>query len=174
MKGEPAAGTEAVRPLPSGPARGRLRAPGSKSHTNRALIVAGLAAAPCLVRNPLASDDGLAMRSGISALGAAVEDVAGGWLVKGTGGRPRPAPATVVDARLSGTSLRFLVAAAALADKPVLVTGEPPLLARPIEPLLSALRALGADARGEQRDGAERPPVWTGGRRPAGGAVTVD
>jgi 3-phosphoshikimate 1-carboxyvinyltransferase len=129
--------------LPNAPVRARLRAPASKSVTNRLLVVAALAEGESRLRGPLASDDTHAMRDAVTALGAAVEDRADGWLVRGTGGR-LTAPAAPIDARLSGTTMRFVTALAALADGRVTVTGRAPLLRRPMEPLAAALRALEA------------------------------
>ena len=61
----------------------------------------------------------------------------------GTGGR-LASPARPLDARLSGTTMRFLAAAATLTPAGATVTGGAPLLRRPVGPLVAALRALGA------------------------------
>ncbi|MGH8907467.1 MAG: 3-phosphoshikimate 1-carboxyvinyltransferase [Egibacteraceae bacterium] len=158
----------AVEVLPSGPVRAMLRAPASKSVTNRLLVIAALAEGRSVLRHPLDSDDTQAMRDAVSALGSEVEDTPDGWRVVGTGGRLRLAER--IDARLSGTTLRFVTAMAALAGGPVTVTGAPPLLRRPIGPLVAALRVLGADVA----DGDGLPPVRLGGGGLKGGEVEVD
>jgi len=155
--------------VPAGPVRARLDAPASKSVTNRALACAALASGESLLRGPLRSDDAEAMRAAVSAMGAAVGEAEGGaWLVRGTGGRPR-SPAGPVDARLSGTTLRFVAALATVTPAGATVGGLPGLLARPVGPLTAALRALGAGAT--DRDGF--PPVRLAGGGLAGGSVTV-
>jgi 3-phosphoshikimate 1-carboxyvinyltransferase len=160
----------AIEVAPSGPVHARLRAPASKSVTNRLLVIAALAEGNSFLRDPLDSDDTRACRSAVSALGAAIADEQGGWRVRGTGGRLRAASGTVINARLSGTTLRFVTALAALADGPVTVTGAPPLLRRPIGGLVTALRALGADAA----DAGGVPPVQLDGGGFRGGLVEVD
>ncbi|MGH8896024.1 MAG: 3-phosphoshikimate 1-carboxyvinyltransferase [Egibacteraceae bacterium] len=160
----------AVEVSPSGPVHARLRAPASKSVTNRLLVIAALAEGSSLLRGPLDSDDTRAMRRAVLALGAQVSDAPEGWRVTGTGGRPHPAPGAVVDARLSGTTLRFVTAMATLADGPVTVTGARALLRRPVGALVAALRALGADAA----DAGGLPPVRLGGGGLRGGPVEVD
>ncbi|HWH32683.1 MAG TPA: 3-phosphoshikimate 1-carboxyvinyltransferase [Egibacteraceae bacterium] len=158
----------AVRVQP-GRAAGALAAPGSKSVTNRLLVLAALAEGDSALRHPLDSDDTRAMRRLVAALGADVRDGEGAWHVRGTGGR-LSAPGAPVDVLLSGTTMRFGAALATLADGPVELTGGPSLLRRPIAALTGALRDLGADVR--DRDG--HPPVRTGGGGLRGGPVRVD
>lgn len=160
--------------VPTGPLAGAVAPPASKSVTNRLLLLAALADGTSVLRNPLTSDDSAAMRDVVGGLGAAVWDVgrpgeAGhAWRVAGTGGRVTPA-ADLLDCRLSGTTIRFGAAAAALADGEVTLTGAAPLRRRPIGPLVDALRRLGATVH----DTAGYPPVAVGGGLD-GGAVVVD
>jgi 3-phosphoshikimate 1-carboxyvinyltransferase len=154
----------AVEVLPSGPVHAHVAAPGSKSVTNRVLVLAALADGESLIDGGLESDDSAAMRRVIIGLGARIDR----WRVTGTGGR-LAVPGAPLDAGLSGTTMRFGTALAALAPGTVILTGRPPLLRRPIAPLTAALRALGADAR--DRDGF--PPVQVGGGFD-GGTVVVD
>lgn len=154
---------------PAGPVQASLAAPASKSVTNRMLVCAALADGTSLLRRPLHSDDSEAMRVALGQLGASVHEVEDGWRVEGTSGRLVP-PAEPLDARASGTTMRFLVALAALAPGPVVVAGRPGLLARPVGPLVAALRQLGA--RLEDRDG--HPPVRVGGGGMSGGEVELD
>jgi len=158
----------AVTVVPAGGVDLCLAAPASKSVTNRALVVAALAKGTSRLRRPASSEDARAMRGAVAALGAQVDDDGQDWVVAGTDGRPR-APRTPIDAVLSGTTMRFVMAVAALAPSPVTITGAPGLLRRPIGPLSDALRGLGAQVA--DRDGL--PPVTVGGGL-RGGAVTVD
>jgi 3-phosphoshikimate 1-carboxyvinyltransferase len=159
-------GPVAVRPAR---ASGALAAPGSKSVTNRLLVLAALAAGDSLLRRPLDSDDARAMRALIEGLGAVVTDDAAGWRVRGTGGRPRPTTGEL-HAGLSGTTMRFGAALAALADAPVTVTGDAPMLRRPVGALTETLQALGADVRDERG----LPPVRLGGGGLRGGEAAID
>jgi 3-phosphoshikimate 1-carboxyvinyltransferase len=154
---------------PIGPVRARLAAPASKSVTNRMLVCAALAEGISLLRRPLDSDDSAAMRSALHQLGADVREAAGAWSVEGTGGR-LAVPAALLDARASGTTMRFLASVATLASGPVTVSGRPGLLARPVGPLVAALRQLGG--RLDDHDGF--PPVTTAGGGLRGGEVTLD
>ncbi len=160
---------DVVELVPAGPLRARLDAPASKSVTNRALVCAALAHGDSVLAGALASDDADAMRGGIAALGAAVAGAGrSAWRVRGTGGRPR-SPDRPLDARLSGTTMRFLAAVATLAPAGATVAGHPGLLARPVGPLTAALRALGASVA----DADGFPPVTASGGGLAGGPVTV-
>jgi len=162
-------GGEVLELEPAGPVEARLEAPASKSVTNRMLVCAALAGGTSLLRRPLRSDDSAAMRVALGELGAVVRDDPAGWSVEGTAGR-LAIPGGPLDARASGTTMRFLVALAALAPGPVLVSGRPGLLARPVGPLVAALRQLGA--RVDDHDG--RPPVTVAGGGLAGGEATLD
>jgi 3-phosphoshikimate 1-carboxyvinyltransferase len=166
----------ALELLPAGPVAMRLAAPASKSVTNRALLCAALASGTSRLHGAAASDDAEAMVAALVALGAEVEGTdrraplpPGTWTVEGTGGR-LASPTRPLDARLSGTTLRFLAAAAVLAPHGATVTGQAPLRRRPVGPLVAALRALGA----EVADHGGRPPVTAAGGGLAGGPVTVD
>jgi 3-phosphoshikimate 1-carboxyvinyltransferase len=162
----------ALELLPAGPVSLRLAAPASKSVTNRALLCAALADGTSHLTGAQPSDDAEAMAAALAMLGATVDLGAPGsavWTVTGTGGR-LVGPGRPLDARLSGTTMRFLAAAATLTPHGATVTGQPPLLRRPIGPLVAALRALGAEVA--DRDG--RPPVTAAGGGLAGGQATVD
>lgn len=154
--------------------------PGSKSETNRALLLAALAEGTSTISGGLVADDTTSMVEGLRLLGAGInvaEEGAGGrsWLVSGTGGRLTGG--VEIDAGLAGTTLRFLVAAATLASAPIVVTGPPALRRRPVAPFLAALRGLGALVEGTRdAEGVERVPVRSGGRagHRLGGQVTLD
>ncbi|HET9291246.1 MAG TPA: hypothetical protein VFQ49_09195, partial [Actinomycetes bacterium] len=157
----------ALELVPAGPVALRLAAPASKSVTNRALLCAALADGASRLDGAAPSDDAEAMAAALPLLGARVD--ASSWTVTGTGGR-LASPTRPLDARLSGTTMRFLAAAATLTLAGATVTGAPPLLRRPVGPLVAALRALGA----EIRDQGGLPPVTAAGGGLDGGRATVD
>jgi 3-phosphoshikimate 1-carboxyvinyltransferase len=158
----------ALELVPAGPVALRLAAPASKSVTNRALLCAALADGTSRLLGAAPSDDADAMAAALAELGAGV-DRGGVWTVTGTGGR-LVSPTRPLDARLSGTTMRFLAAAATLTPSGATVTGQAPLLRRPVGPLVATLRALGAGVR----DQGGRPPVTAAGGGLDGGRATVD
>jgi len=166
-----AAPPEALEVAVRGPLDARLRVPGSKSVTNRALVAAALADGPGRLHGPLASDDTRVMRECLGALGCPVEGDGDSWLVDGGGGRLR-APTAPLFTGNSGTTARFLCAAACLADGPVLIDGTPRMRERPIEDLTRALAQLGGASAIEGRDGC--PPVRVAGGGLAGGEARID
>ena len=157
--------TEALTIQPPGqPLRGRVSPPGSKSITNRALLLAGLAAGESRLTGALKSDDTRHMANALRAMGVAVEEPEEtGFVVRGSG-RLR-APAEPLFLGNAGTAVRFLTAAAALAGGAVVLTGDAHMRKRPIAPLVEALRSLGVEA--EAPTGC--PPVTVRGRGGAGG-----
>lgn len=159
--------TGAVR-VNGGRVEGAIAAPASKSVTNRLLIIAALARGRSVLTQPLESDDTLAMAALVTGLGAKVSFEGERWVIDGTGGDLRPVHPEL-NARLSGTTMRFGIALAALGRSAVTVTGLPSLLRRPVGPLTTALRELGAQA--SDHDG--HPPVSVSGPL-RGGAVEVD
>src|SRR5438093_2185445 len=96
-----------LRIEPRGPLDARVRVPGSKSVTNRALLAAALADGASELSGALASDDTAVMVASLSALGCAVAATAEPWRVVGGGGRLR-APAAPLFIGNSGTTARFL------------------------------------------------------------------
>ena len=132
--------------------------PGSKSITNRALLVAALADGRSELRGALHSDDTRYMAAALAALGIAVEsDEANARFQVVGGGGAFPAPEADLFVGNSGTSMRFLTAALPLGRGRYRIDGVPRMRQRPIAPLLAALADLGADARGEAETGC--PPV---------------
>ena len=149
---------------------GDIRIPPSKSHTIRAAVFAGLARGTSVIHCPLKSDDTLACLGALRQLGAEVTED-DNWTVKGFNGRPR-VPDAPLDVKNSGTSLRFLSAVAALADGEIEITGDDSAQTRPMEPLLNALRSLGA-VMAESKKKKGRAPLTVRGRA-AGGMASVD
>jgi 3-phosphoshikimate 1-carboxyvinyltransferase len=119
---------------------GTLRAPGSKSETHRAFLLAAQSDVPCRVRFPLRSEDTTATLACMRALGARLhlqdEDIQ--FLPS-----PLRVPAEPLDCANSGTTLRLLAATAARLARDVVLTGDASLRARPNDALLHALGTLG-------------------------------
>jgi 3-phosphoshikimate 1-carboxyvinyltransferase len=156
---------------PRGPLDASVRVPGSKSVTNRTLLIAALAKGDSELRGALASDDTRVMLEALGGLGCAVRQGADSWQVRGTGGVLR-APDGPLMVGNSGTTARFLTVAAALADGPVVIDGSPRMRERPIEDLARALVALGVPVEILGHDGC--PPVRVAGGGLPGGEVAVD
>ena len=156
-------------PAADGPVRAVVTLPGSKSMTNRALVLAALADGPSLVANPLQARDTLLMAGAVTALGAAVGTGAGGGWPVAPG---QPTGDTRVDVGNAGTVMRFVPPVAALAAASVEFHGDSRASQRPVGPLLAALRELGAVID----DGGHGAIPFTvrGTGSLAGGAVTVD
>jgi 3-phosphoshikimate 1-carboxyvinyltransferase len=157
-------------PHATAPVHATVTIPGSKSQTNRALVLAGLAAArgqgTSTVSGALRSRDTDLMIGALRALGLSV-DGAGAELT--VGGRIAPGPGARVDCGLAGTVLRFVPPLAALADAVVEFDGDEQARARPIAPLLDALRVLGV-----RIDGTGLPFRVHGSGSVAGGTVAID
>lgn len=170
MKTSEPPSTQSTLTVIPGQVSGQVAAPSSKSVTNRAVLLAGLAVGTSTLRDPLTSDDSAAMVGLIKALGASVDtsDPAA-WVITGIDGKPET-PETPIDCRLSGTTMRFGAAAACLAEGPVTLTGGDPLLKRPLAGLIDALRTLGAEVHCQ--DGGFAPIRVGGGLE--GGHVDID
>ncbi|WP_030274628.1 3-phosphoshikimate 1-carboxyvinyltransferase [Streptomyces sp. NRRL B-24484] len=119
------------------------RIPGSKSITNRALLLAAAALGPSRLGAPLVSADTVAFRRALEALGVRVDEQDGDWVVHGTGRGPHGrARIWCEDA---GTAARFLPVLAAAGSGRFEVDGTEQLRARPLGPLVDALVRLGAE-----------------------------
>jgi 3-phosphoshikimate 1-carboxyvinyltransferase len=156
------------------PVRATVSLPGSKSLTNRYLVLAAVADEPSRLRAPLRSRDTLLMAAAVSALGARIEDAtaSGGfgadWLI--TPGELR-GPASI-DVGLAGTVMRFLPPIAALASGDIAFDGDPYARKRPMAPILSALRDLGVTV---DDNGTGRLPFTVRGTgRVRGGTVQLN
>jgi 3-phosphoshikimate 1-carboxyvinyltransferase len=155
----------------SGPLRGEVRAPPSKSVTNRALLLAALARGDSILRRPLEADDTLFMAGALAKLGIAVESAPDGTLhVAGAGGG-LPALKAELFLGNAGTAMRFLAAAVTLGSGTYLLDGEPRMRQRPLGDLVAALRQLGIRPEFPGRDGY--PPVALSGGPLRGGRVTL-
>ncbi|MEY9963166.1 3-phosphoshikimate 1-carboxyvinyltransferase [Streptacidiphilus sp. MAP12-16] len=165
-------------PTATDPVDAVVTIPGSKSATNRALVLAALAAEPGFVRRPLRSRDSLLMADGLRALGIGIEDTLNSSSgVSGGGDAWRVLPdqlngPALVDVGNAGTVMRFLPPVAALADGTVQFDGDPRSYERPIGAVIDALRSLGARIEDEGRGTLPLTVHGTGGL--VGGTVTVD
>lgn len=136
------------RPHPVAPLRAQLnttvRVPGSKSVAARALVCAALASGKSSVGNLPTGDDTLSMLAGLSLLGAQI-DMHGNTAIFASGIDVNQESPIVIDARLAGTTARFLTAVSALRAGEVVITGEDALRKRPMSELHQALSDIGFD-----------------------------
>ncbi len=125
----------------------RLRPPGSKSLTNRALLLAALASGRSTLRRPLLdADDTEQMMAALKTLGAGIyRNPAGDIEVSGTGGKWKPSSSAPIKLNLhnAGTATRFLAAAAILSPIPLIIDGNDRMRQRPLGELIDALAELG-------------------------------
>jgi 3-phosphoshikimate 1-carboxyvinyltransferase len=157
-------------PAARGPVRATLRLPGSKSITNRALILAALSESPSVVRGVLKARDTTLATAALAAMGCAIHEH--GPDVSVQPGTLAPGATVPVDVGNAGTVMRFLPAVAALTPASVAFDGDPRARERPVGALLSALRALGVTID----DGGRGALPFTvhGSGSVTGGAVTLD
>ncbi|MFI8960928.1 3-phosphoshikimate 1-carboxyvinyltransferase [Streptomyces sp. NPDC053493] len=161
-------------PYAGGAVDATVTVPGSKSVTNRALVLAALAAEPGWLRRPLRSRDTLLMAEALRTLGVKIEEGVG---PDGTGEAWRILPAglrgpATVDVGNAGTVMRFLPPVAALADGPVRFDGDPRSHERPLHGVIDALRTLGARIDDDKRGAL--PMTVHGGGGVEGGVVEID
>jgi 3-phosphoshikimate 1-carboxyvinyltransferase len=143
--------------------------PGSKSITNRALVLAALADGISVIDNVLESDDTRHMRVALEQLGISIQDGAPGQLVVQGGLRRLRAPDRALDVGNSGTTVRFLAALAALVPGPVGLIGDEAMARRPIADLVDGLRGLGV--RVDCETGC--PPLMVHGGGLRGGRIRL-
>jgi 3-phosphoshikimate 1-carboxyvinyltransferase len=142
-----------LAPVASGPLNATLQLPGSKSLTNRELVLAALANGPSLLRAPLHSRDTALMIEALRTLGTSIVEQPGA----GTYGADLlVTPGELegggsIDCGLAGTVMRFLPPVAALALGPVAFDGDPGARKRPMRTIVDALRSLGVDVNDDGR-----------------------
>jgi len=151
------------------PLSGEISIPGSKSHTIRGVVMASLAEGRSRLIDPLDSADTLAAFNAAQAFGARIDTSScpGEWLIDGFGRCPKP-PAGPIDMLNSGTSTNLFASIAALGDFEVVIDGDSSIRRRPVQPLLDALKQLGAEA--ESIEGTGCPPLRIRGPLRAGEA----
>jgi 3-phosphoshikimate 1-carboxyvinyltransferase len=130
----------------SGPIKARIRVPGSKSITQRALVCAALAKGGSVIRNASDSDDTALMVNGLNQLGVLVRRNEDSLIVDGTGGKLY-APKFPIPVGNAGTTLRFLLSLAALAEGKTSLESDMRMADRPVSDLTDALRSLGVDSQ---------------------------
>jgi 3-phosphoshikimate 1-carboxyvinyltransferase len=181
-----------LTPRARGPVRAVVRLPGSKSMTNRALVLAALSDRPTVITGPLASRDTALMADALRALGCVITEKPGSWLVEpasavtsqrahssqpgrpsqhGQAGQPGR-PAITIDVGNAGTVLRFIPPVAALTSADVTFRGDQRASERPIGPLLTALRSMGVTI--SDTGTGSLPFVVRGRGAVAGGTATMD
>ena len=153
---------------------GTINLPGSKSVSNRALLLAALSIGTTRLTNLLASDDVAHMLNALRALGVPLETFDNDTTVEvtGLGGAFQNQPDAPLFLGNAGTAMRPLAAALALSPITTELTGEPRMEERPIGHLVDALRQLGADVTYQKTDGY--PPLHLAGKTLSGGKVTID
>jgi 3-phosphoshikimate 1-carboxyvinyltransferase len=151
--------------------RGESNVPSSKSHTIRGLIFASLAKKKSILHNALESEDTKATINACTSLGAEFSKIHDGeFQITGFDGYPKIRK-TEINTLNSGTTTNFITSVTALADKKIIIDGDESIRRRPVEPLLVALRNLGAHATSLNKNGC--PPIEIKGRM-IGGKTTLD
>jgi len=151
------------------PISAAITIPGSKSATNRALILAALATTPSLLRKPLHSRDSALMIAGLKAIGCGITQLANGDLQITPGKFFGPAS---VDVGNAGTVMRFLPPVAALANGLIHFDGDARSHERPVGPVISALENLGVTI--EHGDRYSLPLTINGSGAIKGGVLEID
>ena len=162
-------------PLAPGAIQHRMSLPGSKSLTNRELILAALADGPGVLRSPLISRDTSLMIDALVALGVRIEEIETGSPF-GPDLHVTPATellgSTSISCGLAGTVMRFMPPVAALALGPTSFDGDVAARRRPMRAILDALRTIGADIADDGRGTLPFTVHGTGGI--TGGRVEID
>ena len=151
------------------PITAAITIPGSKSATNRALILAALANTPSTLRKPLHSRDSALMIAGLKAIGCGITQESNGDLIITPGKFFGPAR---VDVGNAGTVMRFLPPVAALANGLVHFDGDARSHERPVGPVISALEELGVTI--EHGNRYSLPLTINGSGQITGGALEID
>jgi 3-phosphoshikimate 1-carboxyvinyltransferase len=166
--------TDWLSPHANGPVVASVALPGSKSLTNRYLVLAALASDASRLRRPLRSRDTMLMTTALRSLGASIIDVPGSdpdcddWLI----GPASLSSGASVDCGLAGTVMRFLPPVAALGNGPVAFDGDPHARHRPMAQVIDSLRTLGATILDDGR--GTLPFTVEGSGHLKGGSVTID
>ncbi|MDH6423792.1 3-phosphoshikimate 1-carboxyvinyltransferase [Aurantimicrobium minutum] len=161
-------------PLAGKPVTGELQIPGSKSLTNRELVLAALADGPSTIKRPLHSRDSRLMIEALKSLGAEITEVPGDGAF-GPDWHITPGEligSTTIDCGLAGTVMRFMPPVASLALGPTTFDGDEGARRRPMSTTISSLRALGVDVADEGR--GSLPFTVHGTGKVAGGELTID
>lgn len=154
--------------------QGTVHLPGSKSISNRVLLLAALAQGETRISNLLHSDDIEHMLNALTSLGVSFQlsECKSKCVVQGLGGLFKHTAPLELFLGNAGTAMRPLTAALAASNVNVTLTGEPRMYERPIGHLVDALRQLDADIRYLQQEGF--PPLQIRGKALNGGTIKID
>ncbi|MEZ2389299.1 3-phosphoshikimate 1-carboxyvinyltransferase [bacterium RCC_150] len=167
-------------PFASRPIDATVSVPGSKSLTNRYLVLAALADGPSRLRAPLHSRDSVLMIEALRQLGATITEVPGDGqygpdLEITPIGQGAAASTTSIDCGLAGTVMRFVPPLAALRNGETVFDGDPHARKRPMGTIIEALRALGVAVGGQDGQAANSLPfVVSGTGSVRGGHIVID
>ncbi|HLU64329.1 MAG TPA: 3-phosphoshikimate 1-carboxyvinyltransferase [Protaetiibacter sp.] len=160
-------------PVASGPLSARLTLPGSKSLTNRELVLAALADGPSTIHRPLHSRDTTLMVEALRNLGVGIDEVPGdGEFGPDLRVTPGELLGGSIDGGLAGTVMRFVPIVAGLALGPTSVDGDPYARKRPMRTTIDALRGLGVEVSDDGRGTMPFTVHGTGEVR--GGELAID
>jgi 3-phosphoshikimate 1-carboxyvinyltransferase len=154
---------------PIGQPNAQVTMPGSKSYTQRAMIMSALAEGDSRLQGPLISEDTGYLAEALRLLGATLEIENGDLLVQGSAGRINN-PGKAIYLGYNGTAMRLLTTVVCLGKGEFILTGAPRLLERPVQPLLEALKTLGVKALSKDKPGFPPVIIEAGGLQ--GGKVT--
>lgn len=149
--------------------QGAVRAPSSKSYTQRMLIASSLSNGKSVISNPLFSEDTNATIRAVRSLGAEVITKDNRWIVNGS--LPLKGNKNPIDCGESGATLRFILPVCALAGKPSILVFAKSLEKRPILPLLESLEDLGAKT--EKRNIGSKSAILVHGGGIRGGITSI-
>lgn len=156
-------------PVARTPVAATVALPGSKSLTNRSLLLAAIADGPSVVRRALRSRDTELMAAALTSLGATVDASGDDWTVT-----PGPLRGADVDCGLAGTVMRFVPPVAALAHGDVSFDGDPHARTRPMGEVLRGLRGLGVEVDDGDPQRGTLPFTVRGAGSAPGGTVVID
>ena len=163
--------THSATPIPlesraSGPLAGKVRVPGDKSISHRALILGALSVGETTISGLLEGEDVLNTAKSMQALGARVERTgAFAWQVRGVGVAGFAQPASPLDFGNSGTGCRLVMGAVAGCPITAVFDGDASLRSRPMRRILDPLELMGAKA-GDIKEGGRLPLTLHGARNP--------
>ena len=147
-----------------------ITVPGSKSYTNRALLIAGLTDGECRLEKPLVSDDTKYMIRALKAFGISVQEEKEAFIVSGRGGK-LSTPEEDIFIGNAGTTMRFLTTFSALVPGKTRLDGDERMRQRPLADLLHCLTQMGVKAVSANGNGC--PPIDIAGGEVPGGEVQL-
>ena len=147
-----------------------ITVPGSKSYTNRALLIAGLTDGECRLEKPLVSDDTKYMIRALKAFGISVQEEKEAFIVSGRGGK-LSTPEEDIFIGNAGTTMRFLTTFSALVPGKTRLDGDERMRQRPLADLLHCLTQMGVKAVSANGNGC--PPIDIEGGEVPGGEVQL-